>query len=310
MTQVFDESIEMRDPTGRTTVRLEPQGANIYCGGGSGAGGDGDLVIFRGGDDIDTSDLSQASIHLNGHTANIRCGGPEVGADGDVLLYSGAPTTLGTSLAASAAGVHLSGGGIRPSIRIGGAGRDGSLTMRSSLNDDRVILDGSDGVFLRNTDGNNTIRLLPESGRVIAVDFQTAGGDLAEEFAIAEDEQVEPGCVMVLDDEGLLRLGNKAYDRCVVGVVSGASGLRPGLVLGRHSAANSRHSITLVGKVNCKATAEGSPIKAGDLLTTSDVKGHVMKAADVERSFGATLGKALKPLPAGRGFIPVLAAIG
>jgi len=61
--------------------------------------------------------------------------------------------------------------------------------------------------------------------------------------------------------------------------------------------------------VFCKVDASYSPIDRGDLLTTSETPGHAMKAADPRLAFGAILGKALRPLVAGRGLIPVLVAL-
>ncbi|MBX1712591.1 hypothetical protein I9C95_04940, partial [Campylobacter jejuni] len=65
----------------------------------------------------------------------------------------------------------------------------------------------------------------------------------------------------------------------------------------------------LVGKVYCFADATTDPIRVGDLLTTGDRRGHAMRIVDGERAFGAVLGKALAPLPAGSGLIPVLVAL-
>jgi len=64
-----------------------------------------------------------------------------------------------------------------------------------------------------------------------------------------------------------------------------------------------------MGKVCCKVTAEHTPIEIGDLLTTSAVAGHAMKASDPGAAFGAVIGKALQPLRAGTGLIPVLVAL-
>jgi hypothetical protein len=50
-------------------------------------------------------------------------------------------------------------------------------------------------------------------------------------------------------------------------------------------------------------------IAVGDLLTTSPTVGHAMKAADPRRAFGAVLGKALRPMPSGRGLLPILIAL-
>jgi hypothetical protein len=64
-----------------------------------------------------------------------------------------------------------------------------------------------------------------------------------------------------------------------------------------------------MGKVGCLVTAEETPIRVGDLLTTSDVPGHAMKALEPARAFGAVIGKALAPLTSGRGIIPIFIAL-
>jgi hypothetical protein len=58
-----------------------------------------------------------------------------------------------------------------------------------------------------------------------------------------------------------------------------------------------------------KVTAETAPIEVGDLLTTADIAGHAMKATDLRDAFGSVIGKALRPLAAGRGLIPILIAL-
>jgi hypothetical protein len=55
--------------------------------------------------------------------------------------------------------------------------------------------------------------------------------------------------------------------------------------------------------------AESAGVRVGDLLTTSEVPGHAMRAADASRCFGAVLGKALRSLPEGRGIVPILVAL-
>ncbi|MDP8931613.1 MAG: hypothetical protein M3O70_24345, partial [Actinomycetota bacterium] len=70
-----------------------------------------------------------------------------------------------------------------------------------------------------------------------------------------------------------------------------------------------RIRLAMVGKTYCKVDAQFAPIGIGDLLTTSETEGHAMKAGDVSRAFGATLGKALRPLPEGTGLIPILVAL-
>jgi hypothetical protein len=64
-----------------------------------------------------------------------------------------------------------------------------------------------------------------------------------------------------------------------------------------------------MGKVYCQVDASYAPVASGDLLTTSPTSGHAMKAVDRGRAFGAVLGKALRPLPGGRGLVPILVTL-
>jgi hypothetical protein len=133
--------------------------------------------------------------------------------------------------------------------------------------------------------------------------------DCAEQFDIA-DAEVEPGTVMVIDEVDTLRPSDRAYDKKVAGVVSGAGECRPGIILGRRSSDEHKGvPIALFGKVYCRVDAQYAPIEVGDLLTTSQTPGHAMKAADPLKAFGAVIGKALVSLGAGQGLIPILIAL-
>jgi hypothetical protein len=133
--------------------------------------------------------------------------------------------------------------------------------------------------------------------------------DCAEDFDIFESEEVEPGDVMVIDQESKLRQSSEAYDKRVVGVISGAGDRKPGIILDRKISQTTRKPIALMGKVYCKVDAQSSPIGVGDLLTTSSIQGHAMKATDPLRAFGAVIGKALRQMKSGHGVIPVLIAL-
>jgi len=135
------------------------------------------------------------------------------------------------------------------------------------------------------------------------------GSDCAEDFDIASWADIDPGTVMVLAENGALEPSQNAYDRKVAGVISGAGDYKPGLILGRSSSSQERMPLALVGKVYCKVDADPAPIAIGDLLTTSGLPGFGMKATDQARAFGAVIGKALKPLQAGQGMIPILVAL-
>ena len=52
-------------------------------------------------------------------------------------------------------------------------------------------------------------------------DIVLAGADCAEQFDVADEQQLEPGTVVVIDEEGAVRESRAAYDKKVAGVVSG-----------------------------------------------------------------------------------------
>jgi hypothetical protein len=140
-------------------------------------------------------------------------------------------------------------------------------------------------------------------------DIRLLNADCAEEFDIAQSESVDPGTVVVLGEEGAVLPSHQAYDKRVAGIVSGAGDYQPALVLDRRPTGQNRLPIALMGKVYCKVDATYGPVEIGDLLTTSPTPGHAMKADDPMKAFGAVIGKALRPLLAGQGMIPVLVAL-
>ena len=157
--------------------------------------------------------------------------------------------------------------------------------------------------------GAVTAASLTTTGVVSASDVVLTGADCAEEFDCL-DGPVEPGSVVELTDDGRLRQSSEPYSKRVAGVVSGAGSYRPGVVLDRRADGQDRVPVALVGKVYCKVDATEFPVEVGDLLTTSATVGHAMKATDAGRAFGAVIGKALSPLQAGAGLIPVLVGLG
>jgi hypothetical protein len=135
------------------------------------------------------------------------------------------------------------------------------------------------------------------------------GSDCAEDFDVSTMSEVDPGTVMVLDEDGALRPGEQGYDKKVAGVISGAGEYQPGLILGRSESPHRRLPLALVGRVYCKVDAGYGPVEIGDLLTTSPTPGHAMRAGDPVRAFGAVIGKALRGLNEGQGLIPILVAL-
>ena len=107
-----------------------------------------------------------------------------------------------------------------------------------------------------------------------------------------------------------MRIADKAYDRTVAGIISGAKGINPGMTMRQDDTiANGSTMVALTGRVYCYADASYGAIEPGDMLTTSEQPGHAMKAADYKRSQGAILGKAMTSLEKGKGFVLVLVTL-
>ncbi len=142
--------------------------------------------------------------------------------------------------------------------------------------------------------------------------FKTLHGDCAEDFNIGVGTKVAPGTVMVVGEDGALVPCHTAYDKRVVGVVSGAGGYSPGIVLDSRQSVEpgvTRQAIGLLGKVYCWADAQYGAIETGDMLTTSPTVGQAMKGLDPQQAFGSVIGKALGSLTEGQGLIPILVTL-
>jgi hypothetical protein len=141
-----------------------------------------------------------------------------------------------------------------------------------------------------------------EGDVVVTGDLVLSGADYAEALD-AVDADVAPGTVVVVGDDGRVRPCDADYDTAVAGIVSGAGGLKPAVVLDRHP---DSLTIAMMGKVWCLADADRAPIRPGSLLTTSSTPGHARGVAEPQRAFGAVIGKALTRLDSGRGLVRVL----
>lgn len=150
---------------------------------------------------------------------------------------------------------------------------------------------------------------LDVTGKVKVDVLEIAGGsDLSENFDV-NGKDVTPGMVVVIDPAtpGKLKISTTPYDHKVAGIVSGAGGVRTGMLMGQKgSLADGAQPIALTGRVYGLADATSAPIEPGDLLTTSSVAGHVMKVTDPTRAQGAIIGKAMTPLKEGTGLVLIL----
>lgn len=162
---------------------------------------------------------------------------------------------------------------------------------------------GSTGVYGYNFAGGYAAQFF---GKAAATVLEIRGGsDLAERFATVANTKVEPGTVMVIDEDhpGKLKVSDAAYDGKVIGIISGAGGINTGLTLHQDGALEGDLVVAIAGRVYCKAEASSAPIKPGDLLTTSNVPGYCMKANDRDQAYGAVIGKALTGLDKGEGLV-------
>ncbi len=139
------------------------------------------------------------------------------------------------------------------------------------------------------------------------------GADLSEQFDVeSKGGKVEPGMVVSIDADqpGKLILADSPYDRKVAGVVSGAGGVRPGMIMSQKgSVADGKHPIALTGRVWTWCDTANGTIRPGDLLTTSKTPGHAMKAADHAKAQGAMIGKAMTKLEKDTGLVLVLVSL-
>ena len=293
---------------GLTTI---PEGTGVYGGGTAAAGGEQIGVRGETGNGIGVKGLSNASgIGVEG-ISNIGTG---------VHGESAKTGVAGVTSSDTDAGVN----GLNTGKGFGVFGKCDNGHGVEGHSDDGIGVVGFSknnlaGRFIGNvevtgnikTDGNVEVTgNVKTNGSVTASDiFLVNGGDCAEDFDIAAAEQIDPGTVMVIDQEGALQQSRQAYDKRVAGVVSGAGDLRPGIVLDKQQSRGNRLPIALLGKVYCKVDAQYAPVEVGDLLTTSPTPGFAMKADSPLRAFGAVIGKALRRLEAGQALIPVLVAL-
>jgi hypothetical protein len=238
---------------------------------------------FKGRVKITQDDGSPATVVIGGNSGTIELADPDT-----------AVTTI-----------RIRGG--HATIELGGSGQDGDLKIQDKNGKVRFDFRGDtaelliDGTKVAASDGANNLK-----GDIIL-----RSAVAAEDFESAEAEDVPPGSVMVLTDDGHVRVSKEAYDKRVAGVLCGAPDSRPGLVLGRPADAGPRRlPIALIGTTLCRVDATTDPIKAGDLLTTSATDGHAMRASDATKALGATIGKALRPLARGKKeLVPILVTL-
>ena len=204
-----------------------------------------------------------------------------------------------------------------------GSGSGAQLVMKQANGTQTVQIDAEvgngGGGYLRLYKGDGSVGLTLQAdvsgeSKVTTQVLQITGGsDLSEQFDIkAPADALKPGTIVCIDSQhpGQLIPSTKAYDRTVAGVMSGAGGVKPGMLMGQQgTVADGKHPVALSGRVYCEADASNGAIQPGDLLTTSNKPGHAMKVIDYGKAQGAIIGKAMSSLDKGQGLVLVLVSL-
>jgi hypothetical protein len=127
---------------------------------------------------------------------------------------------------------------------------------------------------------------------------QNGGADLAEAFDVEGERAIyEPGDVLVISTERTRQVvrSSQPYSTLVAGVYA----TKPGVLLTEEANGvdlTSKVPMGVIGVIPTKVTGENGPIKIGDLLVTSSIPGHAMKAdiSIAKEHPGCIIGKALE----------------
>jgi len=118
--------------------------------------------------------------------------------------------------------------------------------------------------------------------------------DYAEILELADRDGIAAGSVVAWDPgaRGLVA-ASASNCRLTVGVISGAGGFRPGMVIGSRADGTRDFPVSMSGLVHARVNREGGTVRPGDRLVPSSVPGVGMRADDPAP--GTVFGKALAP---------------
>jgi len=342
----FHGDIALFETDGTRTVDIDADGGLIRL-----YNGDGEQQVYLSGDsstggllrlyneanirtvylDADGSDAAALfSLYDSAGTETIRMDAQETAGDGaEITMYNtGGTRTLQIDSDSGTQGGYIrlydSAGTATITLDAQETAGDGAeITMYNAGGTRTLQIDSDSGtqggyIQLYDSAGNATITLDGETGgdgRITTQELAITGGsDLSEQFDInASMTPVEAGMLVSIDPQnpGKLIPSSTPYDRKVAGVVSGAGGIKTGMMMGQNgSIANGEYPVALTGRVYALVdTREGGKIMPGDLLTTSSVPGYAMKATDAKKRSGAIIGKAMTGLKDEKGLVLVLVSL-
>jgi hypothetical protein len=252
----------------------------------------GEGPTTTGGGQVSVNDETGGEgVRLTGQTYGGRVA--TFGANGFTTLLSGSSATAGGFLQ-----IYNGSGQLRMNVD-GDANGAGYIAVYGTNGLANIILNGQSG-----GDGRVTCDVLQING----------GSDLSERFDITTlHDPIKPGMIVSINPSkpGDLVVSAKAYDRTVAGVISGAGGVKPGMLMGQTGTkADGQHPVALSGRVYCYVDADaGGAIEPGDMITTSSTPGHGMKVTNHGKATGAIIGKAMSKLASGKGLVLVLVSL-
>lgn len=283
--------------------------------------GNGDIVLKNGASFVGTPNgLNSSNVELDGGDVIIDNGQVTLQSNGDVRAW------FASSFQSSWINLHNDTEERTVYLRSGTANGGGAMTMYAGDGTSTVTLNAnsSGGAYLnlRKIDGTSSITLDADysgtgDGRITCDEIRLNGGaDFAEFFDVIPDMgsglEIEPGMIVSInpDNPGKLMPCAEAYDKKIAGIISGANGVKPGLMMGQdNSIASGDHPVALSGRVYVKATNINGNIEPGDFLTSSAKTGYAMKVKKMKKAKGAIIGKAMTELDAPDGYVLVLVSL-
>jgi hypothetical protein len=238
---------------------------------------------------VNGSDLSLGFTRPRGSKPNQRA---LVHEDGDILVLNYNGDFEGGIRVDGNANISggLNTGGVTINLQNGNGpgGRDGLIINSSADNNSSSLITNRDLFYFYSTkrSGDADIQAGQGSFGVVVV----RGADIIEKAN--NTEGVQAGEVVVIDptQPNNVKRSQKAYDKTVMGVVSGAGGIKHGMQLAQEGVLDGNTNFAIAGRVYVKVTGK---VKVGDLLTTSDKAGYAMAVKSMKKAFGSTIGKAL-----------------
>lgn len=220
--------------------------------------------------------------------------------------------------------VHGLGAAIHAWVPNFAGGRAASFENFNAANTQSLVVLNTNGIhnalFINHSGASGNLAVLQNSGSNVArIDktgkgffnggTQNFGADLAEAFDVSGTaDEYEPGDVLVIatNADRTVEKSSGAYSTLVAGVYA----TRPGVLLTEEdidSDLSGTVPMGVVGVIPTKVCDQNGVIRRGDLLVTSSIAGHAMKADMKKLRTGQVIGKALEEFNGkGTGKIKVL----